>query len=47
VSRHLKDGGIPKGISLDLIGKVAGKLEHMAMKILPKPKSKKKQVANK
>jgi hypothetical protein len=47
VSRHLVEGRVPEGVSLDLIGKVAGKIERMAMFTLPKPKPKKKPTAKK
>lgn len=47
VSRHLAEGRVPEGISLDQIGKVAGKIERMAMATLPKPKPKKKPTAKK
>jgi len=42
ISRHLKGGQVPEGISVDLIAKVAGKIERMANSLIPKPKKKKK-----
>ena len=35
VSRHLKEGRPPKTVSLDMIAKVAGRIERMARKTLP------------
>lgn len=35
VSRHLKDGEVPRGVSLDLIAKVAGRIEQMTRRRLP------------
>jgi hypothetical protein len=35
VSRHLKDGILPAGVSLDSIAKVAGHIERMAREIMP------------
>lgn len=34
VSRHLKDGDVPRGVSLDLIAKVAGRIEQMTRRKL-------------
>jgi hypothetical protein len=35
VSRHLKDGQTPGGISLDMIAKTAGHIERMARESMP------------
>ena len=35
VSGHMPDGQLPRGVSLDLIARVAGLLERMALGILP------------
>ena len=35
VSRHLKEGRPPKAVSLDMIAKVAGRIERMARETLP------------
>lgn len=35
VSRHMKDGNVPGGVSLDFIAKVAGQIERMAREVLP------------
>jgi hypothetical protein len=35
VSRHLKDGRVPAGVSMDFIAKVAGQIERMAREVLP------------
>ena len=35
VSAHMPDGQLPRGVSLDLIARVAGLLERMALSILP------------
>jgi hypothetical protein len=41
VSRHLGDKAMPASVSLDLVAKVAGKLEKMAKEILPPRREKK------
>jgi hypothetical protein len=43
VSRHLKSDDVPAAISLDLIAKVAGKIERMAKELIPAPRPKKRQ----
>jgi len=42
VSRYLKSSDIPAGVSLDMIAKVAGKVERMARKLMPRPRPKKR-----
>lgn len=42
---HLRNNEVPKTISVDLIFKVAGKLEKMAKNILPNPKHKKRKIS--
>jgi hypothetical protein len=41
VSHHLREEKTPVGVSMDLIGKVAGKVERMALERLPAPRPKK------
>ena len=36
VSRHMPDGQVPTGVSMDLIAKVAGRIEQMAQRKLPR-----------
>ena len=36
VSRHMPDGNVPEGVSMDLISKVAGRIEQMATKSMPR-----------
>jgi len=41
ISRYLNDGAqIPKGVSFDMIAKVAGRIERMALKLEPTPRTK-------
>jgi hypothetical protein len=40
LSSHIVDGHVPPGVSVDLIAKVAGKLEEMSMRLLTAPKLK-------
>ncbi|MBI4660027.1 MAG: hypothetical protein HY735_14400 [Verrucomicrobia bacterium] len=39
LSSHLKSGGTPSSVSLEMIGKVAGKLEKMSLAVLPPRKA--------
>ena len=39
LSGYVADAGIPQGVSIDLIAKVAGEIERMAKGLLPAPKS--------
>ncbi len=39
VSRHLKEGQPPKAVSLDMIAKVAGRIERMTRETLPRRRS--------
>ena len=36
VSRHMPDGNVPEGVSMDLIAKVAGRIEQMARGRMPR-----------
>jgi hypothetical protein len=40
LSSHIVDGQVPPGVSVDLIAKVAGKLEEMSLRLLTAPKVK-------
>lgn len=40
LSSHLKGDGVPESVSLELISKVAGKLEEMGRRVLPARKAK-------
>jgi hypothetical protein len=42
-TRYLTDVGIPESVSFDLIGKVAGRIEHMGIVMLPIRKTKKER----
>jgi hypothetical protein len=44
LSGHLKYGKIPDGISLDMIAKVAGKIERMSTALLPRRKNDQQQL---
>ncbi len=46
VSAYLKNEHIPKGISIDYIAKIAGKIEEMAKRTVATPKRKVKSKAN-
>ena len=36
VSRYMPNGNVPEGVSMDLISKVAGRIEQMAREHLPR-----------
>ena len=40
LSSYVADGAIPETVSVDLIAKVAGKLEEMSSRLLTAPKTK-------
>ena len=43
VSRYLDKGQIPADVSLDIIAKAAGRIEHMARKALPERQAQKQK----
>jgi hypothetical protein len=47
LSSYIADGGIPESVSVDLIAKVAAKLEEMSHRLLTAPKTKEQRKARK
>ena len=47
LSSYIADGGIPESVSVDLIAKVAAKLEEMSYRLLTAPKTKEQRKTRK